>query len=103
MTMTLIQAIRLNRFIHYAGKLEERFAVNGTPVAVFDKSAKDPNPNLFRSKCTPPHRRNSVDRPAEIYLHRFSTDTRCGLENLSGMMDDGDGWRERVGGAISRY
>ena len=32
-----------------------------------------------------------MDVPARAYLHQLCVDTGCNLEDLSGMMDDGDG------------
>ena len=44
--------------------------------------------------------RSSVGRPARTYLQHLSADTRCSLEDLSGAMDDRDGWGE---GGCGKY
>ena len=33
-----------------------------------------------------------VGRPAKIFVHQLSADTRCRLQDLPEMMDDRDGW-----------
>ena len=43
---------------------------------------------------SPSHGRASVGRLARTYLHQLCTDTRYSLEDLSGAMDDRDGWIE---------
>ena len=45
---------------------------------------------------TPLHIHASVDRPTRTYLQQLWTDTGCSLEDLPGVMDDRDEWRERV-------
>ena len=35
-------------------------------------------------------------RPARTYTQKLSTDTGCSPEDLSEVMDDKEGWRERV-------
>ena len=45
---------------------------------------------------TPSHGCASVGRPAKIYLQQLSTNTGSSLEDLPEMMDDRDGWQERV-------
>ena len=37
-----------------------------------------------------------VGRPARTYIQQLCVDTRCSLEDITGAMDDRDGWRERV-------
>ena len=44
---------------------------------------------------TPPYGRASVSRLARTYLHPLCEDTKCSLEDLPGVMDDREGWRER--------
>ena len=36
-----------------------------------------------------------IDIPAKNYLHQLYVDTGCILDDLSGVRDDRDGWRER--------
>ena len=45
---------------------------------------------------TPSHGRVKVRRPIRTYLQQFCTDTGCSMEDLPGVMDNSDGWRERV-------
>ena len=45
---------------------------------------------------TPSHGRASVGQLARIYLHQFCADTEHSLEDLSGAMDDKDGWKEKI-------
>ena len=42
------------------------------------------------------HGCKSVGRPAWNYLQQLCTDTRCSLEDLLEVIDDKDGWQERV-------
>ena len=42
------------------------------------------------------HERASIGRPARTYLHQLCADSICNLEKLLGVMDDRDGWKERV-------
>ena len=42
------------------------------------------------------HGRAKVGRPARTYIQQLYADTGCSLEDLSGTMDDRDGWRERA-------
>ena len=44
----------------------------------------------------PSHVRAKVGRPARTYLQQLCADTGCSLEDLPGVMDDRDGWQERV-------
>ena len=37
----------------------------------------------------------SVGQPTRTYLQQLCADTRCSLEDLPGVMDDKDWWRER--------
>ena len=50
---------------------------------------------------TPSHGQAKAERRARTYIQQLGTDTGCSFEDLPGMMDDGEGWRERVlaGGA----
>ena len=45
---------------------------------------------------SPLHGRGKVGRPARTYLQQLCADTGCSLEELSGVIDDIDGWRKRV-------
>ena len=45
---------------------------------------------------TPSHGLAKSERPARAYIQQFCADTGCSLEDLPGVMDDRDGWRERV-------
>ena len=45
---------------------------------------------------TPSHRQAKAGQPARTYIQHLCADTRCSLEELPGVMDDRDGWRERV-------
>ena len=45
---------------------------------------------------TPSLGRAKVGRPARTYIQQLCADTGYSLEDLSGTMDDRDGWRERV-------
>ena len=45
---------------------------------------------------TPSHGRAKAGRPARTYI-QLCADTGRSLEDLPGEMDNGDGWRERVG------
>ena len=45
---------------------------------------------------TPTHSRANVDWLAKPYLHKCCMDTGYSLEDLPGMIDDRDRWRERV-------
>ena len=42
------------------------------------------------------HGRAKTGRRARTYTQRLCTDSGCSFEDLSGAMDDRDGWRERV-------
>ena len=42
------------------------------------------------------HGHSSVGRPARIYMHQFCVDTECCLEDLPRVMDEWDGWWEKV-------
>ena len=44
----------------------------------------------------PLHGRAKVGRPDRTYTQQLYADTGCSLENLTGTMDDIDGWQERV-------
>ena len=44
---------------------------------------------------TPTHGRASVGWPARNDLHQLCTNIECSLEELPGVMNDKDGWRER--------
>ena len=44
----------------------------------------------------PTHGRASVSQPAKTYLRRLCADTECSSEDLPGVIDDRDGWKERV-------
>ena len=41
---------------------------------------------------TPSHGRANSGRSARTYIQQLCADTGCSLEDLSGAMDDGDGW-----------
>ena len=43
---------------------------------------------------TPTHGCTSIGWLARTYLHQLCVDTGCSLEDLPGVMDDRDGWRE---------
>ena len=45
---------------------------------------------------TPSHWRAKVERVARTYIQKLCADTGYNLEDLSGAMDDRDGWRKRV-------
>ena len=45
---------------------------------------------------TPSHRRAKAGRPAKTYIQQLCANTGCSLEYLPGVMNDRDGWRERV-------
>ena len=45
---------------------------------------------------TPSHGREKAGWPARIYIQQLWADTGYSLEDLSGAMDDRDGWWERV-------
>ena len=45
---------------------------------------------------TPSHGRAKAERPAKTYIQQLCAYTGCWLEDLSGAMDDRDGWREMV-------
>ena len=40
--------------------------------------------------------RDSFNRPARTYIHQLCVDTRYSLEDLSRIMNDGDGWQRRT-------
>ena len=42
------------------------------------------------------HGRAKAGRPGRNYLQKICADTGCSFEDLPGVMDDRDGWRERV-------
>ena len=46
--------------------------------------------------CTPSHRRAKVGQPARTYIQQLCADTGCNLEDLPEVMDDREGWQERV-------
>ena len=45
---------------------------------------------------TPSHGQAKVGRPARTYIQQLCANIGCSLENLPGVMDDRDGWRESV-------
>ena len=45
---------------------------------------------------TPSHGRAKIGQPARTYTQQLCADTGCSLEDLLGVMDDRDGWWERV-------
>ena len=45
---------------------------------------------------TPSHGRAKAGRPDRTNIQQLCADTRCSLEDLLGVIDDRDGWRERV-------
>ena len=45
---------------------------------------------------TPSHGWAKVGQPARTYIQQLCADTGCSLEDLPGVMDNRDGWRERV-------
>ena len=45
---------------------------------------------------TSSHRRPKAGRPDRTYIQQLCADTEYSLEDLSGAMDDRDGWREMV-------
>ena len=45
---------------------------------------------------TPSHGRAKAGWPARTYIQQLCADTGCSLEDLPGVMDDRDGWWERV-------
>ena len=42
------------------------------------------------------HGHTSFGQPARTWSRQLCTDTGCSLEDLPGVMDNRDGWRERV-------
>ena len=44
----------------------------------------------------PSHGHASVGRPAKTYIDQLYADTGCRVEDLSGAMNDREGWREIV-------
>ena len=44
---------------------------------------------------TPSHGRAKVEGPVRTYIQKLCVNTGCRLEELSGAMDDRDGWPER--------
>ena len=47
-------------------------------------------------QLTPSYGQAKAGRPARTYIPQISADTGYSLENLSGAMDDSDGWWEKV-------
>ena len=45
---------------------------------------------------TPSHGRAKAGRPAKTYIQQHRADTGYSIEDIPGVMDDRDGWRERV-------
>ena len=45
---------------------------------------------------TPSHGRAKAGRPARNYIQQLCADTGCSPEDLSGVIDDREGWRKRV-------
>ena len=45
---------------------------------------------------TPAHGRAKAGQPARTYIQQLCAYTRCSLEDLLGVMDNREGWRERV-------
>ena len=45
---------------------------------------------------TPSHGRAKAEWPARTYIQQLCADTGCSLEDLQGVMDDREGWQERV-------
>ena len=45
---------------------------------------------------TSSHGQAKAGQPAKTYIQQLCADTGCSLEDLLGVMDDRDGWRERV-------
>ena len=45
---------------------------------------------------SPSYGRVKAEWPARTYIQQFCTDTRCSLEDLPQVMDDREGWQERV-------
>ena len=50
--------------------------------------------DIFR--WTPSQRRAKAGRPARTNIQQLSADTVCSPEDLPKVMDDREGWRERV-------
>ena len=46
--------------------------------------------------CTPSHGRAKVGRHARTYIQQLCANAGCRLEDLLEMMDDREGWRERI-------
>ena len=44
----------------------------------------------------PTHRHPNVGQPAKNYIHQFYANTVYSLEDLSGVIDDRNRWRESV-------
>ena len=45
---------------------------------------------------TPPHWRAKTGRPARTYIQQLCVDTGCYHEDLPEVMDDREGWQERI-------
>ena len=46
--------------------------------------------------CTPSHGRTKAGQPARTYRQQFCADTGCNPEDLPEIMDEREGWQERV-------
>ena len=45
---------------------------------------------------TPSHRRAKIGRPARTYIQQLCVDTGSSLEDIPGVMNNREGWQERV-------
>ena len=52
--------------------------------------------HCWRRMWIPSHGRAKAGQPARTYVQQLCADTGCSLEDLPGVMDKRDGWRERV-------
>ena len=60
------------------------------------RTPKDPLTWTSKSWTTPSHGWANGGRPARTYIQQLCADTGCSLEDLPGVMDYKDGWRDRV-------
>ena len=52
--------------------------------------------NVYANEFTPSRGRTKAGRPARTYIRQLCTDTGSSFEDLPEVMNDRDGWRERV-------
>ena len=102
----------MRRHLHFSGflKLVVQFAYISGNI-----SSTESNPSKMNKTCgyywrskdklisdilqwTPTYGHTSVDQPAKTNIHQLGADIGCHLENLPGVVDDRDGWQERVKG-----